>query len=176
MLIKQKSPPLPRNLALRTFDQLPIVFSEKVNLLCLLYSTARSSLLHLIKQSCLMKTFVRTLILVTISLAVFSSKTNLKLHNYCVTPKMIKKVIPNFDLSKTSGPSCIPLVILKNWEHELSYILPEVFNKCLKEFCFPDYWKASSVVPVFKNVGERSTSKSYGPVSFFFCVKSWEKL
>ena len=81
---------------------------------------------------------------------------------------MIKKVITNFDLSKTSGPSCIPLVILKNWEHELSYILAEVFNKCLKEFCFPDYWKASSMVPVIKNVGERSTSKSYGPVSFFF--------
>ena len=61
-----------------------------------------------------MKTFVRTLILVTISLDVYSSKTNLKLHNYSVTPNMIKKVITNFDLSKTSGPSCIPLVILKN--------------------------------------------------------------
>ena len=40
MLIKQKSPSLPRNLALETFDELPIVFSAKVNLVYLLYSTA----------------------------------------------------------------------------------------------------------------------------------------
>ena len=36
---------------------------------------------------------------------------------------------------------------------------------CLKESCFPDCWKVSSVVPVFKNVGERSTAKNYHPVS-----------
>ena len=34
---------------------------------------------------------------------------------------------------------------------------------CLKESCFPDCWKASSVVPVFKNVGERSTAENYHP-------------
>ena len=35
----------------------------------------------------------------------------------------------------------------------------------LKGSCFPDCWKVSSVVPVFKNVGERSTAKNYCPVS-----------
>ena len=35
---------------------------------------------------------------------------------------------------------------------------------CLKEPCFPDYWKVSSVVPVFKNVGEKFTAKNYHPV------------
>ena len=64
MLIKQKSPSLSRNLALRTFGELLIVFSTKVNLLYLLYSTTwRCCLLHLIKQNCLVKTFLRTLIL-----------------------------------------------------------------------------------------------------------------
>ena len=33
----------------------------------------------------------------------------------------------NYDLSKTSGPDCIPVVVLKNCEPELSYILAEVF-------------------------------------------------
>ena len=37
--------------------------------------------------------------------------------------------------------------------------------KCLKESCFLDCWKVSSVVPVFKNVGERSAAKNYCPVS-----------
>ena len=37
----------------------------------------------------------------------------------------------------------------------------KLFNKCRKEICFPDCWKVSSVVPAFKNVGERSTAKNY---------------
>ena len=100
-----------------------------------------------------------------ITLPVFPSRTNLKLHNISITPKMVKKFIMNLDLSKVSGPDCIPVVVLKNCEPEHSYILAELFNKCLKESCFPDCWKVSSVVPVFKNVGERSTAKNYLPVS-----------
>ena len=113
----------------------------------------------------------------SISLPVLSSITNLKLHNISVTPKMIRKVVMNLDLSKASGPDCIPVVVLKNCVPELSYILTELFHKCLKESCFPDCWKVSSVVPVFKNVGERSTAKNYHPVSLLSVVsKVFEKL
>ena len=83
---------------------------------------------------------------------------------------MVKKVIINLDLSKASGPDCIPVVILKNCEPELSYILAELFNKCLKESCFPDCWKVSSVVSVFKNVGCESTAKNYCPDSLLSVV------
>ena len=69
------------------------------------------------------------------------------------------------------------MVVLKNCEPELSYILAKLFNKCLKESCFPDCWKVSFVVPVFKNVGERSTAKNYRPVSLLSLVsKVFEKL
>ena len=140
MLIKQKNPLLPRNLALMTLGELLIVFSIKVNLLYLLYSTARSfCLLHLIKQNCLLKTFLRPLILMTqvSPLPVFPSRTNRKIHNISVTP-VVKKVIMNLDLSKASGPDCILVVVVKKCEPELSYILDELFNKCLKESCLPD--------------------------------------
>ena len=100
-----------------------------------------------------------------ISSPVFPSRTNLKLPNISITPKMVKKVITNLDSSKAFGPDCIPGVVLKNCESELSYILAKLFNMCLKESCFPDCWKVSSVVPVFKNVGERSAAKNYRPVS-----------
>ena len=100
-----------------------------------------------------------------ISLPAFPSRTNLKLHNISVTPKMVKKVIMNLDLSKASGPDCIPVMVLKNCEPELSFILAELFNMCPKLSCFPDCWKVSSVVPVFKNVEERSTSKNYHAIS-----------
>ena len=76
----------------------------------------------------------------------------------------------NLDLSKRCGPDCIPVVVLKNCEPELSYILAELFNKCLEECCSLDCWKVSSVVPVFKNVGERSTAKKYRPVSLLSVV------
>ena len=46
--------------------------------------------------------------------------------------------ITNLDSSKASGPDCIPVVVLKNREPELSYILAKLFNKCLKECCFPN--------------------------------------
>ena len=69
-----------------------------------------------------------------------------------------------------------PVVVLKNRELELFYILAELFNKCLKESCFPDCWKVSSVVPVFKNVGESSTAKNYHPVSLSVVSKVFEKL
>ena len=111
-----------------------------------------------------------------ISLPLFPSRTNLKLHNISTTPKMVKKVITNLDSSKASGPDCIPVVVLKNCEPKLSYILAELFNMCLKDSCFPDCWKASSAVPVFKNVGESSTAKNYLPFSLLSVVsKIFEK-
>ena len=67
-----------------------------------------------------------------IPLPVFPSRTNLKLHNISVTPKMVKKVITNLDLPKASCLDCIPVVVLKICEPELSYIPAELFNKCLK--------------------------------------------
>ena len=77
---------------------------------------------------------------------------------------MVKKVIINLDSSKASCPECILVVVLKNCEPELSYILAELFNMYLKESCFPDCWKVSLVVPVFKNVGESFTARNYCPV------------
>ena len=48
---------------------------------------------------------------------------------------------------------------------------------CLKESCFPYFWKVSFVVAAFKNVGERTTAKNYSPVSLLFVVsKLFEKL
>ena len=102
-----------------------------------------------------------------IFLCVFPARFNLKLHNISVPPKLIKKATSYLDLSKTSGPDCIPVVVLKNSEPELSYALAELFNMCVRESCFPDCCKVSSMLPVIKNAGERCTAKNYCPS--FFC-------
>ena len=90
---------------------------------------------------------------------------------------MIQKGITNFDSFKASCPDCIPVVVLKDCDPELSYILAELFNICLNESCFPECWKVSSVVPVFTNVGEKSTTKNHHPVSCLSVIsKVFEKL
>ena len=103
-----------------------------------------------------------------ISLPIFHSI--MKLHNFSVTNKMVKNVITNLNLSKASGPDCLPVVALINCKPERSYMLAELFNKCLKESLFSDCWKDSSVVPVFKNVGEKSPAKNC-PVSLLSVVR-----
>ena len=108
-----------------------------------------------------------------ISLPIFPFRTNLKLHTISVNPKMVKNVITNLNSSKASGADFIPVVVLKNCE-------PELFNIFLKESCFQDCWKLSSLVSVFtvfKNVEEKSTAKNCHPVSLFSVVsKVFEKL
>ena len=79
-------------------------------------------------------------------------RTNLKLHKIFVTYKMVKMVIANLDSSKASGPDCIPVVVLKKCEPELSYILAELFNMCQEKSCC----KVSLVIPLFKHVGGKS--------------------
>ena len=112
-----------------------------------------------------------------ISLTVVPSRTNLRLHNIFVNLKMVQKFVMNLDLSKASGSDCIPVVVLKKCKPKLSYILAQIFNKCLKESYFLDCWKFSPVVYIFNNVGERSTAKIYCPVSHLLVVsKIFEKL
>ena len=64
-----------------------------------------------------------------------------------------------------------------SWDIFKFDILAELFNMCLKKSSFPDCWKVSSVVSVFKNVGKRSTANNYCPVSLLSVVsKVLEKL
>ena len=84
----------------------------------------------------------------------------LKLHIISLTSKLVKKVIKNFGSSKAFDPHCIPVVVLKNCDLELSYILAELFNTYLSESCFPDCWKVISVSLYLRMLGERSTPKT----------------
>ena len=130
--------------------------------------------------SCLLKTYLRTLILMTqVSLSLFSL---LELIWNCIIflqqPRWFKRSwwILNCQRQIANCPDCIPVVDLKNYEPEVSYILAKLLNMCLKETYFLDCWKVSSVVPVFKNVMERFTAKNYQPVSLQSVVnKVFEK-
>ena len=66
-----------------------------------------------------------------------------------------------------TGPNRIPIIVLKMSSLELSPVLAKLYNKCLAESCFPSCWKSSSVLPVFKNNGDRSYPGKYRPISLF---------
>ena len=105
----------------------------------------------------------------------FPSRTNLKLHNISVTPEMVNKGHNKLWFIKgiwswlySSGGS----KELWAWTFTLTNR-----TMCLRESCFPDWWKVSSVVSLFKNVRERSATKNYWPVSLLSLVsKVFEKL
>ena len=143
------------NIARATFDEfLVIVFSLKVNLLCLLCLTELKSVLSSTsyKSKNFSKYFSVNLNLDDsgISLPTFPSRDYLKLHNIHVTPKLVAKVITSLYLTKTSVPVCIPVLVLMKRELEVSYKLAELFNMCLKESCFPDCLKLSFVIPALR--------------------------
>ena len=81
---------------------------------------------------------------------------------------MVKKVIINLDLSKVSGLDCIPVVVLRNCEPEFSYILAEIFNKCLKESCFPGCWKVLSVWSLYLRIIEKGLQLKTTALLVFF--------
>ena len=71
-----------------------------------------------------------------VPLPVFPSRTYLKFHNISTTPKMVKKVKTNLDSSKALCSDCIPVVVLKNCEPELSYILVELLQYASERVLF----------------------------------------
>ena len=139
------------------FWQIAIVLSAKVHLLYLPYSTVlRFCLLHLLEQDYFLVLWLRYLF-------TCFPITNLKLHYISATPKCLKRPYQTLTFQRycSGGTNCEP---------ELSYGLAEIFNKCLKKSCLPYCSKVSSVVLIFKNIGEQFTAKNYCPAGLFSVV------
>ena len=170
---REQSPP--RNVDITTFGDLLIVIWGKENLLYFLVLTElRFCLLLLTKQDFLQKNFSQKSNLDDsgISSSAFHFRTTLTeqyFFNWIIFLLLVKKVINNLDLSRASGPGCIPVMVLKIREPQLSYILASFFNMYLQESYFPDSWKVLSVVLVFKNDRERSIARNYRHVKSSFC-------
>ena len=101
---------------------------------------------------------------------------NLKMCNISVTPRLVKKVIINLGLLNVSGVDCIPVVVLKNCEPELSCVLGELFRMCLKEFWFPDCWKSHWWALYLRTLGNALQLKNSVLVFSLWSVKSLKNL
>ena len=95
----------------------------------------------------------------------FPPKTDQLLHDCQITPAKVAAIVTRLDPSKATGPDGIPVIVLQKCSPELSPILSRLFKKCISESCFPSSWKFPTVVPVFKNCGDRSNPRNYRPIS-----------
>ena len=95
----------------------------------------------------------------------FPHRTNTYLDNFDISSTKVAAVIAQLDPSKATGPDGIPVVVLQKCSPELSPVLSKLYAKCVSESCFPSCWKFPSVIPVFKNSGERSDPRNYRPTS-----------
>ena len=100
MLIKQKSPSLPRKLALETFGELLSVFNKGKYAVPPLFNGSEVLPSAFDKAKLFAENFSKNPNLddSDISLPVSPPRTNLKLHNISVTANMVEKVITNLNL------------------------------------------------------------------------------
>ena len=70
-----------------------------------------------------------------------------------------------FTCQRLNGPESIHVILLQNCSPEHSPVLSTLYVKCVVESCYPSCWKFPSVIPVFKNSGERSDPHNYRPIS-----------
>ena len=100
----------------------------------------------------------------------FPPVTDEKLCDLKVSAGQISQLIKELDSTKATGPDSIPVVVLKQLSPEISPILAKLFNRCMKEKCFPTTWKTSAVCPVFKNAGDKSAPSQYRPISLLSII------
>ena len=179
MLIKQKSPSHPRNLAFLNFWRIVnSVLNKGKSAIPPLFNGPEVLSSASDKAKLFAENFSKNSNLDDsgISLPVFPSRTNLKLHNISVTPKMVRKVVMNLDLSKASGPDCIPVVVLKNYEPKLSYILAGLFNRFLS-LVFHIAGRFHQWCPYLRMLGKGLQLKTVVLLVFFlWSVKSLKNL
>ena len=113
MLIKQKSPLLSRNLAHEFWGIANTLHKKGKSAIPPLFNGLEMLSSASNKTKLFAENFSKNCNVDDsgIFLPVFSSRTNLKLHNISVAPEIVKKVIMNLDLSKASGPDCTPVVV-----------------------------------------------------------------
>ena len=76
----------------------------------------------------------------------------------------VAKLIDNLSVNKTTGPDHIPVTVIKATKRVIVPILNKLFNECLGTGIFPDAFKTSNIIALFK-AGNRCLPNNYRPIS-----------
>ena len=86
------------------------------------------------------------------------------------------KVLNSLDISKATGPDGISNRLLKEASVPIAEPLSHLLNFSLSLGTFPDDWKLTNVIPIFKK-GDSMLCTNYCPISLLCCVsKVFEKI
>ena len=113
-------------------------------------------------------------ILNTQYMSVFTKKTSSKIpelpgvtfpsiKDLKITEFGVFKLLDKIDVSKASGPDCIPGRILQNLARELAPVLHLIFEQSLNTGDLPAAWTLANVAPIFKK-GSKLQAVNYRPV------------
>lgn len=81
-----------------------------------------------------------------------------------ITHDDIERAVRQLKGSSSPGLDLIPPYIIKANKDNLIYPLLILFNLSLKTMVFPDIWKTTKIVPIFKK-GNKSDIKNYRPIA-----------
>ena len=71
------------------------------------------------------------------------------------------KLLDKIDVSKASGPDCIPGRILQNLARKLALALHFIFEQSLNTGDLPAEWTLANVAPIFKKGSKLPTCRLY---------------
>ncbi len=101
--------------------------------------------------------------------------------NHLIDQKVVSaidvyKVHNGLDISKATGPDNISNKLLKEASVPIAEPLSYLFNFSLSLGTFPDAWKLTNVIPIFKK-GDTMLCTNYRPISLLCCIsKVFEKI
>ena len=81
----------------------------------------------------------------------------------------IEKIMLELDINKATGPDNLGNLVYTNLAKTVSKSVLLIFQTFLKKGIFPETWKLSEVVPVFKD-GNKCDIKRYRPISLYYAA------
>ena len=90
---------------------------------------------------------------------------NLSFSLKTVTENQVEKAIKSLKNKNSSGVDFISPKVLKMAVDIIKKPLHHIINKSISEGIFPESWKESKIIPIFKKKGSKLVKKMYRPVS-----------
>lgn len=81
-----------------------------------------------------------------------------------VTEEFLIEIMARFSTNSTAGDDSIPSFLIKNLRTYLAKPLCTIINLSIKSSIFPNQWKRTRIIPVFKK-DDKSSISNYRPIS-----------
>lgn len=111
-----------------------------------------------------------------IELPYFDKRSRSEITAFRINQSEVQDTLKILKINKATGPDGISNRMLKLTINTITVPLTKLFNLSLSSYTYPDLWKVSHVMPLFKK-GDKSIASNYRPVSLTSNVgKSFERI